>query len=61
MSRGRSGSGAEVSVILLESPRLGDSNTHPQHMILWRNIEYHFCLQNFGFVKWTAECSLNYN
>ena len=24
---------------VLESPRRGDSNTHPQHMILWRNIE----------------------
>ena len=21
---------------VLESPRSGDSNTHPQHMILWR-------------------------
>ena len=24
---------------VLESPRYGDSNIHPQHMILWRNIE----------------------
>ena len=24
---------------VLESPRRGDSNTHPQHMTLWRNIE----------------------
>ena len=28
---------------VLESPRRGDSNTHPQHMILWRNIaNYNF-------------------
>ena len=31
---------------VLESTRLCDSNTHPQHIILWRNIEklifYHF-------------------
>ena len=31
---------------VLESPQGGDSNTHPQHIILWRNIEnftfYHF-------------------
>ena len=24
---------------VLESPRRGDSNTHQQHMVLWRNIE----------------------
>ena len=24
---------------VLQSSRRGDSNTHPQHMILWRNIE----------------------
>ena len=24
---------------VLESSRRGDSNIHPQHMILWRNIE----------------------
>ena len=29
---------------VLESPQWGDSNTYPQHMILWRNIEiFHFC------------------
>ena len=28
---------------VLESPPRGDSNTHPEHMFLWRNIEnYHF-------------------
>ena len=30
---------------VLESPRRGDSNTLPQHMILWRNIE------NFPFLS----------
>ena len=30
---------------VLESPRRGDSNTHPQHMFLWRNIKNcHFLL-----------------
>ena len=27
---------------VLESPHRGDSNTHPKHMILWRNIENPF-------------------
>ena len=31
---------------VFESPRCGDSNTHPKHIILWRNIDfftfYHF-------------------
>ena len=28
---------------VLETPQRGDSNTHPHHMILWRNNEnYHF-------------------
>ena len=25
---------------VLESPRRGDSGTHPQHVILWRTVGY---------------------
>ena len=33
---------------VLESPQRGDSNTHPQHMILWRNIEFYNFLSFFS-------------
>ena len=26
---------------VLESPHRGDSNTHPEHMILWRTYDYY--------------------